>query len=258
MKHQRILTITVPTVIVLASMVGFFTTFGVAKEAAFARILIDMGALVALMCVVMTTPKPTELRTDEIVNALRDLVRGRYDRRITDRDLGELNDIAQAFNELAGVLSDSRDPNISHLRYRLPQQAELVPRPIINEQHSIHPEIGDVKGLVADDIDEKPTDIPTTKPVEHEPVAAPEQEARAEAPAQAAEEPVEAQDLMALYERFAAAHQDKNERAVEFELFKATIDKACTDLMSVHKCRGVRFEIVAEHGEVALQPRLVR
>lgn len=144
MKNLRTLIITVSAVSILAAVVGFFIVFQVAPQSALARFLVDMGALVALVSACMTIPKAANLKTDEIADGLRDLARGRYDRRLVYRDFAELSDIAQAFNELAGTLSDNTDPGLVRIKTAL---RPPIQRPVFNEEHSYHPELGQVQAL---------------------------------------------------------------------------------------------------------------
>lgn len=249
MKSVRTLLIIIPAVAFLSALVGFLITYPSSSQAAYARIFIDIGALIALMSACLTLPKPKELRTEEVVDGLRDLARGRYDKRLSQTDFAELEPIAQAFNELAGTLSDSADPGISHLRYQYVRKTEVKPRPlVINENHSHHPELGPVETVAAMSPEGATSLIPEAN-----------QEIR---PAQTISDlptPLPAMcDISDLYDLFSNAHKDQNREPIDFDTFKATIDKARDDLMSAHQCRSIRFEVVLESGEVALRPRLVR
>ncbi|MEI6805617.1 MAG: MXAN_5187 C-terminal domain-containing protein [Myxococcaceae bacterium] len=148
MKNLRTFIATVSAVSVVAAIVGFFIVFQVAPQSALARLLVDIGALIALISACMTVPKVADLRTDEIADGLRDLARGRYDRRLVFRDFAELSDIAQAFNELAGTLSDNTDPGLVRIRTpRLPKTEPVIQRSVGKEEHSYHPELGQVEPL---------------------------------------------------------------------------------------------------------------
>lgn len=150
MKNLRTFIATVSAVSVVAAVVGFFIVFQVAPQSAMARLLVDIGALVALISACVTVPKVADLKTDEIADGLRDLARGRYDRRLVYRDFEELSDIAQAFNELAGTLSDNTDPGLVRIRTpRFPKAEPIVQRPIVHEEHSYHPELGQVQPVPA-------------------------------------------------------------------------------------------------------------
>lgn len=148
MKNLRTLMTSVSAISIVTALVGFFIVFQVAPQSALARLLVDIGALVALVSACMTIPKGPNLKTDEIADGLRDLARGRYDRRLVYRDFAELSDIAQAFNELAGTLSDNTDPGLVRIRTpRFPKPEPIVQRPILHEEHSYHPELGQVQPL---------------------------------------------------------------------------------------------------------------
>ncbi len=279
MKSLRNLFVIIPAVIVLTAIVGFFITFPSAPQSAYARIFIDLGVLIALLSACMTIPKPVILRTDEIVDALRDLARGRYETRLNSKDFDELNPIAQAFNELAGGLSDSGDPNVNRLRYQYIRKQEPAPERVINEQHSHHPELGHVEAVTqysAEPDLEKPraheelSMVPTPSFSENSLIpefssfisesSLPESAASEIPPAQEApQEPmVPKGELEELYDHFCDAHYQLSKEPIDFEEFQATIEKAREDLLTAHQCRGVRFEIVMESNEVALRPRLIR
>jgi hypothetical protein len=148
MKNLRTLMTTVSAISILAAVVGFFIVFQVAPQSALARFLVDIGALVAVVSACMTIPKGPNLKTDEIADGLRDLARGRYDRRLVYRDFAELSDIAQAFNELAGTLSDNTDPALVRIKTQQPLRPP-VQRPTFHEEHSYHPELGQVQPIPA-------------------------------------------------------------------------------------------------------------
>ena len=276
MKSIKNLFVIIPAVIVLTAIVGFFITFPSAPQSAYARIFIDLGVLIALLSACMTIPKPPEVRTDGIVNALRDLARGRYETRLNSADFDELNPIAQAFNELAGSLSDSGDPNINRLRYQYIRNQEPVPTAerVFDEQHSHHPELGHVEAVTL--YSNVPAMIMPRAHEELSMVPTPSYSDNSQIPEfssfiseSASSEMTPAQDipqeptapkgeLEELYDRFCHAHHQLNKEPIDFEEFQATIEKAREDLLEAHHCRGVRFEIVMESDEVALRPRLIR
>jgi hypothetical protein len=265
-KSLRTLLIIIPAVMVLSALVGFFITFSSSPQAAYARIFIDLGALVALMSACMTLPKPKELRVEEVVDSIRDLARGRYDKRLSQSDFAELEPIAQAFNELAGTLSDSADPGISSLRYQYVRKVEVAPRPVvINENHSHHPELGPVQpvqlqkqaALEQESLFPVASQSPELTP-SHD-VAAPQEVQEAPKVSPDAPTPLPAMsDVYDLYDLFCDAHKQNQRDPIDFDTFRSTIDKARDDLMAAHQCRSIRFEVVLESGEVALRPRLVR
>jgi hypothetical protein len=251
---MRTLFITIPVVTLIAGLVGFIITYPTSEQVAFARIFIDLGVMISLLCAIWTIPKPAVLRTGEIADALRDLVRGRYDKRLADKDFGDLGEIALAFNELAGSLSDSRDLDTSYLRYKNVSKDGTESRPVRDENFSHHPELGPVKPL----------------PLRAETFAAEQQAKEAKRLREDEENPSPKEllrdvpntkesvsDVHGLYQRFQDAHQNQSS-GVEFDVFRSMIERTKKDLLATHQCVDVRFEVVMERGEVALQPRLVR
>jgi HAMP domain-containing protein len=277
MKSIKNLFVIIPAIIVVSTIVGFFITFPSAPQSAYARIFIDLGVLIALLSVCMTIPKPRKIRTDGIVNALRDLARGRYETRLNSKDFDELNPIAQAFNELAGSLSDSGDPKINQLRYEYIRNQEPVATAerVFNEQHSHHPELGHVEAVTryGDDsamitprAQEELSMVPTPAYAENslisdfsssvfESVSSKTSTAAQDLPQKPT---VPKGEIEELYGYFCDAHHQLNKEPINFEEFRATVEKAREDLQETHHCRGVRFEIVMESNEVALRPRLIR
>lgn len=222
MKNLKTLILAVSAISFAASAVGFFIVYRVAPQSAFACLFIDLGALIALLSACVTLPKGPDLKIDEISDGLRDLARGRYDRRLVYRDFAELSDIAQAFNELAGTLSDNTDPGLVRIR-AFRQAAPTGPEPIVQrpatlEVHSHHPELSAVEPL----------------PAHH------------------------TTSVKDLYEQFKEAHLAQNKQVVDFKTFENTLDKATQNLIREHQVKSVRFEVVLESGEVALRPRLIR
>lgn len=266
MKHLRNLYIIIPAVVILSATVGFFITFPAAPHAAYARIFIDLGVLIALISAFMTVTKAPELPTDEITDAIRDLARGHYDTRLNSKNFEELNNIAQAFNELAGSLSESADPNINRLRYQYVRKEN----PEVEIQHSHHPELGPIEAVTTFEPcspaeNEKFTMIPTPHFVENSQVPEsylytpePPMADMSPAPNLSAAPVIQKSELEELYDHFCDAHKEKNKDPIDFDEFKYTIDRAREDLMAAHQCRSVRFEVVLEGSEVALRPRLMR
>jgi hypothetical protein len=144
-KNIRILLISIPAIIVTSAIIGCVITFGAAPHAALARICIDIGALIALVWIAYTLPKPEVLDTDDIVDGLRDLAKNRFNRRLAAKDHDELFQVRQAFNELAGTLGDSRDPSLTHIRYNPMNRIEVKVSPLVEKHHSLHPELGQVR-----------------------------------------------------------------------------------------------------------------
>jgi hypothetical protein len=67
-------------------------------------------------------------------------------------------------------------------------------------------------------------------------------------------------DLEALFQEFVAAKKSHDEAVadLDFEAFAQTIHGECERLVAAHRCRGVRFEVTMQDGEVSLRPRLLR
>lgn len=67
-------------------------------------------------------------------------------------------------------------------------------------------------------------------------------------------------ELEALFQEFVAAKKSHDEAVadLDFDAFAQTIQGECERLISAHRCRGVRFEVTMQDGEVSLRPRLLR
>ena len=67
-------------------------------------------------------------------------------------------------------------------------------------------------------------------------------------------------DLESLFQEFVAAKKshDENVADLDFDAFAQTIQGECERLISAHQCKGVRFEVTMQDGEVSLRPRLLR
>jgi hypothetical protein len=67
-------------------------------------------------------------------------------------------------------------------------------------------------------------------------------------------------ELEALFQEFVAAKKSKDESVVDLDLdaFAQTIQGECERLITAHQCKGVRFEVTMQDGEVSLRPRLLR
>lgn len=160
MKNIGILRISILVIIISSSVIGCAITYSMAPHAALARILIDIGALIALTWITYSLPKPEAIQIDDIVDGLRDLAKNRFDRRLTVRDQDQLFQVRQAFNELAGTLSDSRDSSLTHIRYNPMHRIEpkVIPLPMIH--HSLHPELGQVKVAIDEELSKPDLEIP--------------------------------------------------------------------------------------------------
>ncbi len=222
MKNLNVFVTAVSAIMIVSALAGFMIVHSVAPDASWAALLVDLAALLALVSACYTIPKMPEFRTEEIADALRDLALGRYERRLIQKDFDGLTDIAQAFNELAGTLSDNSDPSLTRARSgRMGKPEPLVHRPVMLEQHSYHPELGQVQ----------PIQIPVQSPKS---------------------------SLHDLYEQFKEAHRLQGQETVDFDSFEDMISKTRDQLIQEHNAKSVRFEVVTESGSVALRPRLVR
>ena len=67
-------------------------------------------------------------------------------------------------------------------------------------------------------------------------------------------------ELEALFQEFVAAKKSHQENVADLDLnaFAQTIEGECERLILAHQCKGVRFEVTMQDGEVSLRPRLLR
>ncbi len=67
-------------------------------------------------------------------------------------------------------------------------------------------------------------------------------------------------ELEALFSEFVTAKKGKDESVsdLDLEAFTQTIQGECERLLQAHSCKGVRFEVTEQDGEVSLRPRLIR
>ncbi len=67
-------------------------------------------------------------------------------------------------------------------------------------------------------------------------------------------------ELEALFHEFVTAKKAHGESAgdLDFDAFADTIAGECERLIRAHECKGVRFEVTMQDGEVSLRPRLLR
>lgn len=67
-------------------------------------------------------------------------------------------------------------------------------------------------------------------------------------------------ELEALFSEFVTAKKGKDESVsdLDLEAFAQTIQGECERLLQAHACKGVRFEVTEQDGEVSLRPRLIR
>lgn len=67
-------------------------------------------------------------------------------------------------------------------------------------------------------------------------------------------------ELEVLFQEFAAAKKSHDEAVADLDVdaFAQTILGECERLIAAHRCKGVRFEVTMQDGEVSLRPRLLR
>lgn len=67
-------------------------------------------------------------------------------------------------------------------------------------------------------------------------------------------------ELEVLFSEFVTAKKGKDESVsdLDLEAFTQTIQGECERLLQAHSCKGVRFEVTEQDGEVSLRPRLIR
>ncbi len=67
-------------------------------------------------------------------------------------------------------------------------------------------------------------------------------------------------ELEALFAEFVTAKKGRDESVsdLDLEAFAQTIQGECERLVQAHACKGVRFEVTEQDGEVSLRPRLIR
>jgi hypothetical protein len=67
-------------------------------------------------------------------------------------------------------------------------------------------------------------------------------------------------ELETLFQDFVAAKKSHDESVadLDFDAFAQTIQGECERLIVAHQCKGVRFEVTEQDGEVSLRPRLLR
>jgi len=282
----------ITSIVVIATAVGFFISYQTTPQIAFARIFIDVGMLIAVLSVCLTVPKAQAARAQELGTAMRELLRGQYDRRIqVDTEFGDLTPTAQAFNELASKLKAQEDENNNS--DILEGENSRDPGKHVNEaeHHSHHPEIGAVAAIIPErpqepDEEEESDNNETDNNSDHhrenisdnpiaqiEPNKPNNQDAmimdneqkennsdilERSQPSHITKIPHNAQDLRQLYEEYSEALEFTKRPAVEFTDFRTTIHDSVEALKESHQCQDVKFKVVVENDNVALRPHLVR
>lgn len=295
MKNIRVLRISIFVIIATSALIGFAISYSIDPTTSIARLLIDTGALIALLWITHSAPRTDDICVDDIVDGLRDLARNRFDRRLSVKDQDELFQVRQAFNELAGTLSDSRDQSLTHIRYNPTHRLESKGILFSASSHSHHPELGKVQVAFSPDPAEPSKEEQVTEEVllansdftqeassQHsvsenvtEPLLTTQQELTSAEPApqenaqtstiddlpnrpDSYPSDIKTADFFFLFERFKEAHTQEESNQIDFDDFLMTVQKTREDLIRQHHCRDVKFEVVNSNGAVALRPRLIR
>jgi len=262
----------VPVIAVaVTSFIGFLVAFRSAPNIAWGRLFIDAGVILSIFFLNFAVKKKPANESFHIASALRELTRGRYDTRLNPDIKGENNELVQAFNELATSLSDQqphfgatqRPNNSPLLSWKAPS--------ITQENHSHHPELGPVKTLnqmretlsqysqnakkvraVTDlDLNARISELRKLEPENNKSfINYPAPEVKPENQASFI--------LEDLFDEYTRVRKENNLSEVSFDVFQKTIEDTRKVLLTQHECKAVKFDIVAERGEVALRPRLIR
>lgn len=138
--------------------------------------------------------------------------------------------------------------------------------------HSHHPEIGSVKALnlMRDNLSQLssnnkknlfdsevgvPTKIKEISNIEPEKISdfSKEQSVHAHNPDN--DTTIHIEDLFAQYSQ---ARKENKLSEISFETFQQTVEDTRKALLTRHECKGVRFDVVTNSGDVALRPRLIK
>lgn len=268
MTGRRNIIIATSAIVVFAAIVGFFITLDVSPQIAYARLFIDAGLVIGLMAVIMAFYRERELPTESVTTALNALKSGNYQTRLTATDMGPLNGIAQAINDLAVGLLEKHEKQ-EEIKRNL--REELLPslktKEVTSLEHSHHPELGPVikaiPGTLPLDGEFRDTKFDSMAPWPLKASEAPlNNSLLGSDPPKPIQDPFAAlkfdQDLGDLYQRFIDAQRARAIAQIEYPTFLKTIEKTREDLVSTYKCQGVLFDIVVESNQVALQPKIVR
>lgn len=261
MKNTRVFISSITSVVLIATCVGFFITFQTTPQIAFARIFIDVGMLIALLSVCLTIPKAAQAKVRDVANALDDLARENYSRRLPeDLDSPEMATVSKSFNDLAvkmKALNEQIKSPVESLS-SLPPASPFGQHDDESIKHSHHPELGPVN-TVSENI-AAIAEAPKEEELQEVSEASPEPQAEAvkDQTSHITETPHNAQDLRALYEEYCEALRLKQHDTVEFDEFKSTIEESVSALKETHTCQDVHFKVVSEAERVALRPHLVR
>ncbi|GEM_PF-6716440 len=130
--------------VIIAAIAGFIIVFRANTTAAWVRLVLDLLLVGVIHFVVRDFVAPPRATATQITDALRELARGHYHKRLDAESFGDLTEAAHAFNELAGVMSDRLDPHVGVVRYRPKQNRDEA-----DVNHSYHPELGSVRPIDA-------------------------------------------------------------------------------------------------------------
>jgi hypothetical protein len=249
-----------------------------------ARLAVDGLSAVVQAIVIFAMLSPTEKRVDAMVDALRALARGERHQRVNPDEFAGLAEVARATNEVAASLTENDDPNLGPVKSqprnkKLESSAEAAkpkrmeprpaalggdPRAVDTPAHD--PNVGEVRKLKRPASDSGPVEAGSGRPSEK----APNNDTSIdEGPRSASSGEVEDSEppslptraeLEALFAEFVAAKKSHDESVADLDLdaFVQTIMGECERLVAAHKCKGVKFEITMQDGEVSLRPRLLR
>ena len=128
--------------VIIAAIAGFIIVFRANTTAAWVRLVLDILLVGVIHFVVRDFVAPPRATATQITDALRELARGHYHKRLDAESFGDLTEAAHAFNELAGVMSDRLDPHVGVVRYRPKQNRDEA-----DVNHSYHPELGSVRPI---------------------------------------------------------------------------------------------------------------
>jgi hypothetical protein len=253
------------------------------------RLLVDAGLAVALAVIVAVMLSPTVARTESLVDALRALARGDRHQRVDANQFAGLAEVARATNEVAASLTEGEDSNIGPIKSTpRPGRSARKEARLPSSKTSGHPEIGPVRvvkkanGEAAKNnpfanAKTRVLSLPPVEPPAPAEGGVPEEAARPtvaaatndtnvdEAPRSDLRESDPPQvpsrvELEALFHEFVATKKSHGEPVADLDVdaFAQTIQGECERLIGAHRCRGVRFDVTMQDGEVSLRPRLLR
>ncbi len=273
-----------------SSLSGFFLLGGTPG-----RLLLDAGLFAAIAIITVVMLAPTTKRVDMMVDALRALSRGERNQRVNPDDFAGLSEVARALNEVAASLTENDDANLGPVR-STPREKPERPRAsataskarsLVDGEEADN-NVGNVRRLKAVDVPSGPVSIgavvastrnkPSTKPnesasgdvdvsrpelrVPHNDTAidgAPRSDASVPSDEGPPTLPTRA-ELDTLFVEFVNQKRAHDQAIADLDgdAFVQTILGECERLVFEHKCRGVKFEITLDDGEVSLRPRLLR